>query len=291
MNGLLRVFARSTEPSPDAVDRLRAATDRACARDPLRVTLLRRLPVPGDLALARLQALSRARSRKRPVAVGIAAAAAVAAVVVVFALAGPALLHRRLEAEVPTALPLVRGVDLVITGRGLAQGTEATPRIRWETGRIELDIDPAAHRDVTVETSEAMVHVVGTAFTLVRDAFGTTVEVTRGRVDVACRDGSGASLEATHTITCWPVRPAGLLGRAQALRSDPARSLEALDRALPWTSAGNPIRGEILALRAEDLLTLGRAEEARAAAGAYLAEGYEPRRERMETIVNVGGTP
>lgn len=292
MNGLLRAYFKSTEPSSEAVARLVAATDRLCARDPTRIALLHQVPVPGEAALARLLAATRVERRsRRALVAAVGTVSAIAAAVAVFALAGPAFLHQRLEADVPTSLPLVGGVDLVYAGRGLARGTEDAPRIHWEAGRIELDIDPATHRDVTIETGEATVRVVGTSFTVVRDALGTTVDVERGRVDVACRDGSGATLGAADALSCWPIRPGALLGRAQALRADPIRSLAALDRALPRTSPGDPIRGEILALRAEDLLLLGRLDEARATATTYLTEGHKPRRARMVSLTEKGDSP
>lgn len=206
-------------------------------------------------------------------AVGLAAAAALA----VWAGRPPAV--------EPLDLPLASGspewrspagsLALAASGAGHLGGTTAAPRIAWESGRIEVEVDPAAQLDVQVETREGTVAVKGTVFAVTRDARGTAVEVSRGQVEVRCAavgaeaPAPALSLGAGGAHTCWPTTPGGLLGRARALddaKASPAEVLATLDAARGLSPQG-PVADELGALHVHTLLRNG---DARAAVDAAL---------------------
>ncbi len=261
----LRAAAEAAEPSEIAVARLVRRAERTLdtpppprRRAPL---LLAALGVAG--ALAALLATSRALSPT-------AAPATVA-----------------LAAETPTLLPVGGDVSLVYTGRGALGGGVVRPRIAWEAGELAVEVVPERGVDLVVETPEGTATVVGTGFTVTRDALGTRIAVRHGTVAVRCRDGREARLGAEDALLCLPVRAAGMLARARALETagaDPADVLQALDAGLRLEPDGGPVRAELAARRIGTLAALGRDEEASAAADAWLASGETLRRDEVRAL-------
>lgn len=247
--GPLEALARATATLPEDEARLRAR-------------------LAGEAAVEDLGPSLRSRTRWRMVG-GFAVAGLVAAglaFTLVPRSSGP--VHatfadtgsRALTGEVATAW----------SGEGEASGTARAPRIRWEAGRIDVEVEPGRGIDLAVETDEAEVRVVGTRFSVDRGALGSAVRVERGTVEVRCVDGSGRRLGAGEAVTCVPVRAAPLLRRARALQAagSPADALVAVGQALAEPDA--IVRDEVLALQVALLVELGRGPEAVAAALAYL---------------------
>lgn len=199
----------------------------------------------------------------------------------------PAALDIAIEpATAQTLVPVAPDVRMLANGRGQMYGTTRSPRLQWAEGRVELEITPNKGVDLLVSTDEGTARVVGTGFSVDRDAFGTTVAVVHGRVAVDCAAGPSALLSAGESLECVPTRPSALLGRAraQSRRGDgPDAVLATLALA---TRADNPaaLAGEILAMRVDVLYRAGRAAEAVAAARQYLDEGHAPRRQELRRI-------
>ncbi len=124
------------------------------------------------------------------------------------------LLHspERVEQRQPTP-----GLALSFQGRGTLAGRRAAPRLAWETGALDVDLDPDADSDLVIQTREALIRVVGTRFTVTRDGPRTEVEVLRGQVQVRCAAGGGADLLAGQQHRCGPASEAG--GSAAPRRS------------------------------------------------------------------------
>lgn len=174
---------------------------------------------------------------------------------------------------------LSRGVDLHFQGRGLASGPTASPTIRWDEGEIALAVPPGQGLDLRVQTPEAEVLVVGTRFSVSRDARGTTVAVSEGRVSVTCVDGTARFLVPEQRLSCPRSAAATLslvrdLERAQA---SPAEILDLLQRALARPDADEVERDEIRYRMVSALEALGRAREAREVAEEALRAGTSPR--------------
>ncbi len=201
----------------------------------------------------------------------------------------PTALDQPLEASQSVTEVLTPAVALDYQGRGHASGERATPTIRWDRGKLGVEVDPEADVAVTVQTREARVRVLGTRFVVERDLLGTHVEVTRGTVELRCQAGKAAPLvlELGQRRSCLPTSTAGLLGRARALWSggDPGAALESSEQALARAEPGSPERGELLALHAELLLELERLDEARRAVRAYLDEGHTTRAEELRPLL------
>ena len=84
-----------------------------------------------------------------------------------------------------------------------------------------------------------------------------------------------------------PTSASGMLGRARALQDQGARWQDVLDAAsagLAQDSGIGTVRSELEVLRLEALVEVGRPEEAREAARAYLASGSTTRRADVERI-------
>jgi len=170
------------------------------------------------------------------------------------------------------SLRLLAGLELRYDGSGMLGGSTRAPVIRWDRGRIDLEVDPAAGLSVSVETSEARVRVLGTVFAVERSPLGTNISVSRGRVQVDCESGSSHTLVGGAMALCLPTTAAGMLGRSRALSSDPEEALRALDLGLTLEPS-DAIAGELHALRLDTLLTLDRLSEALEAAHAYVDVG------------------
>lgn len=277
-----RAEARATEPDASAVDRLRHRS-----LWPRRV-LQTAHPEPGPGAVVRLRA-RHATSQRRAVrlvwALPLIACAAIGALVWVNR--PPKVLSEQLEAQALESRTLTEDVHLEFSGTGTVDGTERAPHIRWEAGVLDLDVTPDRGINLVVDTDEGEVAVVGTAFSVTRDALGTLVSVTRGHVRVACHNQAPTVLGAGETATCLPVRAAAWIGRARALLAAgrPADEvLAAVRRGLSLASEGDPATGELVALRIRVLVDAGRYTEALAAANDYLASGASPRRAEVEAL-------
>ena len=121
---------------------------------------------------------------------------------------------------------------------------------------------------MTVETTDGTVRVLGTVFRVDRSALGTT-DVSRGQVEVNCKDQSSHRLLSGNRALCMPTSAAGMLGRARALTGQPEAVLEAIEQGL--NLEGHPaVNGELRALQVDVLVELNHSHDAMAAARAYL---------------------
>ncbi len=198
-------------------------------------------------------------------------------------------LDETLTATERTERALTPAVALAFRGSGSATGPFVSPRLHWDVGTLDVEVDPAAGIDLVVDTSEGRARVVGTGFTVTRDALGTTVEVAHGAVAVSCGDGWSGTLRATERHACLPLTASGWLMRVGALRdsgASPEVALEAVTRGLALAPPSDPVAAELLESRVEILLATGRIEEAREAARAYPADG--PRASDLAGLVNSG---
>jgi ferric-dicitrate binding protein FerR (iron transport regulator) len=270
-------LARLTEPTDRQLARVRLRVDSQ-----LRSTapLLREGGEPHPVQIARVRA--RIRAGRRPVIPGWAApafGALSAAAAVLFGL------WRITAAQAITSVPLAG--DLALTdaiqvhasGTGVATGAGKRWSLAWEQGEVSLEVAPGTGQQVSVRTREAEVRVIGTAFTVARDALGTAVSVDAGRVAVDCATGEHFELVPGASAECLPTTPIGLLARAHALAEaggPPADQLASLDRALALAPDGT-VLGEIRASRLTPLVALGRIGDARQEASAYLADADAPR--------------
>ncbi|MFH1463350.1 MAG: FecR domain-containing protein, partial [Pseudomonadota bacterium] len=122
----------------------------------------------------------------------VGAGLAAAAVTLVLALPDPMAEPVR-AALVPSAdlqsLSPSPEVALAYQGAGQLEGTRQAPRIQWESGTVHVEVEPDQGIQLSLVTREAEVQVVGTAFSVTRDALGSRVEVDHGRVRVTCVGG------------------------------------------------------------------------------------------------------
>ncbi|MBX2802348.1 MAG: FecR family protein [Myxococcales bacterium] len=166
-------------------------------------------------------------------------------------------------------------VNLTFAGTGSVTGTSKDLVVNWQAGTLRAEVAPNTGTGLSVRTDEGSIDVVGTVFSVRRDALGVTTWVDKGRVAVSCEDGwQGEITPQMGSHTCLPVRPAMLLGRADALveQAAPASDvLDALNRGMAAAQPGAPVVGELLALRMEVLSDAGRPDEALRDADAYLA--------------------
>ena len=290
---LLERLARANEPAPGAVERV---VERVLAgeRDPVAGALLDALPLPSEDGVDRLvaRAIRPARApTARPSRLALAAAVLVGLVAVFAGVrvlgSRAAALDARLESEIARTYDGIPRVDVTYVGRGEVAGTRRNPVIFWEVGRLTMCLTPKRGIHLVVETPDGRAEVHGTCFVVERSALGTRVTVTEGRVEVTCAGSAPGMLDPGGSRDCRPTRPAALLARARALedRGDNDGALSTLDDALARSTAGDPARGEILALQFDIRVARDDLPAALQAARAYLAEGYEPRRADMADAV------
>ncbi len=188
----------------------------------------------------------------------------------------------------PLDLAAGDGVALRYAGYGRLSGTEGAPRIDWSTGTLDVEVEPGRGLDVRVQTREARVRVVGTGFTVARDATGTAVSVSHGRVEVVCGEEPAVYLSKGEERTCLPVSAAGRLARARTLRDRGVAPAVVLDEARAALAAGSDdvVAGELRFLELELLVDLGRAEEARAVGATLLAGPDATRDAEIEALLD-----
>ncbi len=191
--------------------------------------------------------------------------------------------------ETWAVLEPTREVTLSFRGTGNIEGTRDEPRVSWTSGVLHVDVSPNQGVRLEVETREAVVRVIGTSFSVVRDALGTRVEVRHGLVSVTCTQSAPVHLGVGEETVCLPASPAGLLARARRLQRSgepPTVVLEAIDLGLRAGGVG-AVRSELLAARVEALVQAGEPDLAAAAAEALLSEGTHRRDELLRTLAGL----
>jgi hypothetical protein len=255
------------------------------------------LPDPDSRAIARARADARALAGEPPRASFVPKLAATVALACVALVAWqlatvdePAPPAVALELT-PSAGPIPAGPGVVLTsnGVGAVSGTEKNVVIEWQSGDLGVSVEHGAGIALTVHTREADVRVVGTVFEVDRDVRGTRVRVTRGKVAVQCGGGGDSFLVVPGMdVTCMPLSGAGNLASARSLVAEGAAADEvvaAIDRGLGFSTAGDPVRDELQALRIETLAGSGQRDEAIAAARAFLATEATLRRAEVARIL------
>lgn len=197
--------------------------------------------------------------------------------------------ERELSATDNPALVLpVRGLELLVQGKGTLGGTHAAPVLSWRVGALDVEVDPIEHIGLIVRTEEAEARVVGTGFTVERDLLGTRISVRHGKVAVTCVGAQTRLVGADEEANCLPVTPAGLLGRARTISQGGGPIddvLKATRDGLAACEQQDAVWGELVYLRMSTLMRAARLDEAASAAQDYIASGQLPRRDDALRVI------
>lgn len=265
------------------------AVERPAGYDP---SELKAHPRPSRGAAARVEARLHARSQPPPAPWGWSAGMAVVmttAALLLLSIGGPPrpaedpwadepavveAVAPGLDAHLNPATPELQATEHValhVEGEGQLSGVPEAPRISWSRGALDVDLEPDQGVDLRVVTAEADVSVLGTRFTVERDAgLGTRVSVRAGRVRVVCRGAEPTEIGDGVEVLC-PAR-AALLGDARRMSraGDHAGAIDAASRGLRMAD-GDAVAAELLYVRLESRIAAGATDPARADAQAYLA--------------------
>jgi len=252
---------------------------------------LRKMPEPDPEAIDRLRSKFRAtRTERMPSkATWIAPALALAAAATLWVvLPGDAPRELTLNASGATeTLTWSDQVQFEFSGHGTVSGTSQDVTVQWDGGRIAVQVAPNTGTELSIVTDEAIIQVIGTAFTVERDGTGVTIDVTHGRVAVDCVLADSEDAHVTNEIgtwTCLPLTAAGMETRADMLKETGAslqERLKIVNRGLEMAEIGTTQHGELLARRVE-VLTASDMPAALADAENYLDAGYTTRKTEMQ---------
>jgi len=176
-----------------------------------------------------------------------------------------------LRVDGPERLSITPELALSARGIGSVHGSRSAPRITWSWGELEASLEPGAGVDLVVATEEALVHVVGTRFTVSRDEQGTTVAVSEGVVSVYCREhavaptGPSSPVRGGEALHCAPAVEAGYLAWVLALEDSgaaPRLALDVVEVALGGAGPDSDFRGELVWHRVRLLAQMGRERQA-----------------------------
>lgn len=179
-------------------------------------------------------------------------------------------------------------VSLAFEGEGQISGTERAPVIQWESGTLSVDVTPKRGVDLTVLTPEAVVHVIGTVFTVARAERATHVEVERGTVEVICAGEALVAVHAGEGVTCQPSDLESRVARALALAQSGGAAderLDAIDAALALSGGNKSLVAELLAHRVRALSDAGRRDESLADAERAMSLDVSVRRAELSAYI------
>lgn len=238
--------------------------------------LMKELPEPDPGGPDRVWSrFRRTRQRQRITRFWPVVPVALAAAAALFLRTGDTPRALELTAEGTQALHWSDQVQLEFAGRGTVSGTDRQAIVNWEQGRIAVQVTPKTGTELEIRTEEGVIRVIGTAFTVTRDRLGVSVDVSHGTVAVDCADGwSGRLTSDTGGHTCLPLRPALLLGRADALADQGAplaTRLLTLDRGVAAADPDSSVHTELLVRRMHTRAASGDRAGALADADAALA--------------------
>lgn len=169
------------------------------------------------------------------------------------------------------------GVDVRLRGDTAITTEGRVVSLDLRAGEVQLEVPHGEGYDVQVRTPEALVRVVGTAFSVHHGPVGTAVEVSRGVVAVTCGSGAEQRVEGGSDTVCLRSAAAGL-AHARALESEgaePAQVLHAVDLAFALQPDAVPLRQELAVVRVEALVRSGSETEALEAAEEALTRDPE----------------
>lgn len=267
----------------------------------------RRDTEPTPQSLSRVEARIFSAPQPRSFGIPILAACSLGLAGLLFWARGPAPVAPQVEQVAPVALQasvpleatpmageegrstiLDGKVSLVWSGRGSLGGTRLSPTVDWDRGTVEVEVEPNQGIQLSVQTREATVKVVGTGFEVRRDVQGTAVLVRHGLVEVTCADGgSSVLLGAGQQRLCAPTTAVGMLARARARQSagsSPAELLPLVEQGLNATDRTEVVEGELNVMKVQLLQELDRKAEALQAAERYLQNPTAPRMVEMHRV-------
>lgn len=293
---LLARFGLDTVAQPTQVNAVAERVRRSAAPVEAIQSALDELPSAHDISITRVrQRVSARRIRPQPAApyrsAALMGAAAAAAVLLIASMAanppGTRIDSSLASREMWAQLDATENVQLTYRGNGTLHGVATDPRIDWEVGTLTVDVEPEKGVRLLVATREAEVRVVGTHFSVTRDALGTTVRVQHGRVVVTCAAGENLLLGGGESSTCLPISAAGLLGRSRAL-SEQGAATDMVVASINAGLAASPttvVRDELLLVQVESLAQGGLPEAALATANAALLDATT-RREELHRLAS-----
>ena len=271
----LEQFRRDTEPTPQSLSRVEGRVFSA--------------PQPRSWGIPILAACSLGLAGLLAWALGPAAEipeAELSAPVAVQAAAPPEA--TALAGEEGRTTILDGKVSLVWKGRGSLGGARLSPVVEWDRGTVEVEVEPKQGIQLSVQTREAMVKVVGTGFEVRRDVQGTAVFVRHGMVEVTCADGGPSVLiGAGQQRLCAPTTAVGMLARARARQSAGTPAAELLPLVEQGLGAADPsdvVEGELNVMKVQLLQELDRKAEALQTAERYLQNPSAPRVVEMHRV-------
>ncbi len=253
---------------------------------------LRRMPEPDPKAAERVLARFKAtRRRPMPNRAWVAPVMALAAAALVWvAFPRDEVREMTLNASGETeALTWSDQVQFEFAGHGAVSGSDRDVTVQWDQGKIAVQVAPNTGTELTIVTDEAIIKVIGTAFTVERDKTGVTVDVTHGRVSVNClfelQDFDGELDNGSGAETCLPLTAAGLTHRADLLEDQNASvedRIDVINLGLEIAKDGSTEQGELLARRSGVLITSNDLKGALADAEAYLSGGHTARKVEVQ---------
>lgn len=234
----LRAFAASAGPSSEQREKIRARLARARPRE----------------------------GRRWQVAIGLGGLAAAAAVAAALIHNGSA--ERAIE---PKGQWEQLADDIAIYSMG--RGIWSNGFVRWNEGELRLSVVPDQGVELRILTPEAVIEVVGTVFTVERDEFGTSVQVARGRVSVACTSEAERLLGPGEHSVCFRSIEAGLghVLKLEAEGKSPEVWLGEIERALEHPYGTEEARSALRAMQIDALLSTGQLDDAAALTQAWLS--------------------
>ena len=262
-------------------------------------TLLSDIPDPSELAISRVRARFLASRAAEP-RMGRAMAPRLAAGLSLLAAAGLAWIQLQ-PAPAPPPAPIsgrtvlagesqlepMTEVVLEYGGNGNAEWEDKVVRIDWEYGAITGDVEHGQGIDLSVHTREGVVKVVGTRFTVTRDASGSNITVDHGVVEVTCDGGPDATVTDGESHRCPPVSAGQWTSNVDRLLlsgKDAETVNAAIGRGLQYATADAPVRGELLARRIQLHLREDDLQSAAAVAQQYLDEGFVSRAAELQPL-------
>lgn len=170
-------------------------------------------------------------------------------------------------------------------GQGEISGKDNQLTIAWNIGQISVEVEPEKGVNLSIQTPDALVNVIGTKFTVDCSEKGTALSVEQGKVEFICHNLESNSIASKQSDICYKSAGTALVQARDFLDEGLATlAIEATNKGLSL-EPGEAVKEELNAVKILAFSSIDE-EQALPLAKSYLQSKSQLRRDEILSITS-----